>query len=526
MKIRKQPYGIDFAGNSPEFILRTTPWTQKGRCVSKNYLISRLPEGTLRLSYGVGNDYKVWEWNVMANADDALYDLTAAPSGTAEAMLDILEGKLLSNPDLRMFFDISANIDSEQLYVKITAKEPESKNLFFVYAENANLTAVTMADSVSGISQKPKPNYRVLAFFAGQAAGKHFRTPDMMLEESNGDVHIDCSLLNAWFPKPDIPMLGEIFTATPCSAATMTARLWYGEMYSEGENSSPQLKTLDRGPEITLLNGKVSQYAADNNIPDWTACNEDHLHLKAGVDILGQDNGETVIVPPGVDQYIYLYNYSTVNMTVRIQETVTFENGTVNDDWTDEILSLPPGVNRVTVREANDADRVVAWTVTITDSTFNRTITRHYVVKGFEYGFHIFLMLNALNLYESMPMEFLVREEQTEGERRLIAGVDSYGTTDRQTVFTARCLPRNASGLKLLRTAFSKKDNLLLEGKYAWYIDMIPGSITSSDESNFLTECEFKFRLREKISRNVRVFNAEDEIDLTERIDRTDTIFK
>lgn len=526
MQIRKRPYKIDFAGNNPEFVLRTTPYTQKGRCWSGTFRVDSLPAGTLHFSsLRIGGIPGTSElvWTVKPNPDDGLYELLSVSSGAA-AILDALEAKVIYNPTLRHYFDVSAWVNSGSCYIKFTSLTPEPELVAFYHEEYEN--AVVWTEGVTGAKQKLKPNYRVLAFFAGHAAGQHFRTPDMMLEESNGDVHIDCSMLNAWFPKPDIPMLGEIFTATPCSAATMTARLWYGEMYADSLDSMPILRTLDRSSLVTLINGCVSQYAADNNIPDWMACNDDHLHLKAGVDIIGQDNGETVIVPPGVDQYIYLYNYSTVNMTVRIQETVTFENGTVNDDWTDEILSLPPGVNRVTVREANDADRVVAWTVTITDSTFNRTITRHYVVKGFEYGFHTFLMLNALNLYESMPMEFLVREEQTEGERRLIAGVDSYGTTDRQTVFTARCLPRNASGLKLLRTAFSKKDNLLLEGKYAWYIDMIPGSITSSDESNFLTECEFKFRLREKISRNVRVFNAEDEIDLTERIDRTDTIFK
>lgn len=522
MQIRKRPYKIDFAGNDPEFVLRTTPWHQQGRCVSKTYLVSRLPEGTLRLSYGVGADYKVWEWNVVANAGDVLYDMLAAPSGTASAMLDILEGKLLPNPDLRPFFDISAHVDNGQLYVKITSKEPESKNLSFVYAENANLTAVTVAEGVSGISQKPKPNYRVLAFFAGHAAGQQFRTPDMMLEESNGDVHIDCSLLNAWFPKPDIPALEEFYEAKDCPAAILTARLWYGEMYADDTDSTPILRTLDRSPQVTLLNGRVSQYAADNNIPDWVACNDDHLHLKAGVDILGQDNGETVIVPPGVEQYIYLYNYSTVNMTVRVLVRATFADGTIDDDWRDESLIIVPGVNRITVRE----DEAVFWTVLITEDAFHRTITRHYVVKEFEYGFHTFLMLNALNLYESLPVEFLAREEQTEGERRIIAGVDSYGTTDRQTVFTARCLPRNASGLKLLRTAFAKQDNLLLEGQHAWYIDIIPGSITLSDESNFLSECEFKFRLREKVNRKPQVFELTDGLDTTSQILKQDTVFK
>lgn len=522
MQIRKRPYGIDFSGNNPEFVLRTTPYRQKGRCVSMTYLISRLPEGTLRLSYGVGTDYKVWEWNMVANAGDALYEMTAAPSGSAVAMLDIFEGKFLQNPDLRLFFDISARIDNGQLYVKITSKEPESKNLFFVYAENNNLTAVTVADGVSGINQKLKPNYRVLAFFAGQTSGESFRTPDMMLEESNGDVHIDCSLLNAYFPKPDIPEWGELYVAKACQAAILTARLWYGEMYADDMYSIPILHTLDRSQMVTLLNGRVSQYAADNNIPDWTSCNDDHLHLKTGVDILGQDNGEKVIVPPGVEQYIYLYNYSSVNMTVRVIVRATFADGTTDDDWQDENLTILPGVNRITVRE----DEAVAWTVTITENTFHRTVTRHFVTRAFEYGFHTFLMLNALNLYESFPVEFLSREEQTEGERRIIAGLDSYGTTDHQTVYTAKCTQHSASRLKLMRSAFEKQDNLLLDGQYAWRIDMVPGSLVLENEAEDVLECEFKFRLREKVNRKPQIIEITDALEPTSQIMKQDTIFK
>ena len=69
---------------------------------------------------------------------------------------------------------------------------------------------------------------------------------------------------------------------------------------------------------------------------------------------------------------------------------------------------------------------------------------KHYIVKSFDYGFHSFLMLNAMNLYETFVVEDMAREDNADGERRIIAGRDSYGTTDRQTVFTARCHPRNA----------------------------------------------------------------------------------
>jgi len=522
MQIRKRPYGIDFAGNSPEFVLRATPWYQQGRCWSGTFRVDSLPTGTLHFSsLRIGGIPGTSElvWTVKSNPGDGLYELLSVASGAA-TILDALEAKVIYNPTLRHYFDVSAWVHSGSCFIKFTSLTPEPEIVDFHHEEYEN--AILWTEGVTGAKQKPKSNYRVLAFFTGQAGGKNFQTPDMMMEVSNGDVHIDCSLLNAWFPKPDIPAWEEFYEAKACPAAILTARLWYGEMYADDTDSTPILRTLDRCPQVTLLNGRVSQYAADNNIPDWVACNDDHLHLKSGVDILGQNNGETVIVPSGVEQYIYLYNYGTVNRTVRVQVRATFADGFTDDGWRDKNLTIVPGVNRLTVRE----DDAVAWTVKITNYTFHITITRHYVVKEFEYGFHTFLMLNALNLYESLPVEFLAREEQTEGERRIIAGVDSYGTTDRQTVFTARCLPRNASGLKLLRTAFDKQDNLLLEGQYAWYIDMIPGSITLSDESNFLSECEFKFRLREKVNRKPQVFELTDGLDTTSQILKQDTVFK
>ena len=47
MQIKKRPYKIDFAGNAPEFVLRTTPWYQKGRRKSATYRVDSLPVGTL-----------------------------------------------------------------------------------------------------------------------------------------------------------------------------------------------------------------------------------------------------------------------------------------------------------------------------------------------------------------------------------------------------------------------------------------------------------------------------------------------
>lgn len=544
MKIRKAPYPIDFLGNSPEFVLLATPWSTEGRPWRGVFAIHGLPAGTLTVSID-GEDLT---WALSDNPGDGLFEMLAA--ATAAGILDTLEAKLVYNPQLNRDFTARAEIVTDPeltggeptVWLTLTAREPGPHS---VGVSHSTGTVYTV-EVAEGLTQTMRKNWRALAFFSVTTPQGTSRTPDMLFEESGGDVHVPTDIIRAYMPKPDIPGWGEAFTAKPCPNATAKVRLYYGEMYAgtpttawmdgtantahnvlavtntEAEEEGMTLHTLMRSGETTLVNGEVEQYAALNNIPGWEACNDDHLHLKEGADIFGQDNGETTIVPQGAEQYIYMYNYSAADITVRLLVSAVFADGSSDNARQDVTLTLAPGVNRITVKD----DDAVAWRASVTDTNFNRTVTRNYTVRAFEHGFHTFLMLNALNLYESMPVEFLAREEQSEGERRIIAGRDSYGSTDRQTVFTARCLPRNASGLKLLRTAFHKQDNLLVEGEHAWYIDMIPGSVTLSDESDFLTECEFKFRLREKVNRNPQVIFTADSDFEDGQVVRTDTVFR
>jgi len=523
VNIIKRPYKIDYAGNNPEFVLRTTPYWQKGRCRTATFIVNSLPAGTvvfssMRIGGIPGTSDLVW--NVTSLPTDSLGEMQAVPSSWgASAILDSLEAKVVYNPTLREHFDVKAWVANGVCRIKFTSLTPEPDSAIFYSDDDAY--AIVWEDGVTGAKPNSKPNYRAETFFTVEVNGKTHTSPKMHMEDSDGNVRLSCSMASAYFPKPDIPSIGNLFESVPCPSATVKTRLWFGEMYADTYDGEPTLRTLSRSPLITLFNGKVNQYAADNNFPDWTACNNDHLHLKAGIDILAQDNDDTLIVPPGVEQYIYLYNYSAANMAARIQVAAVFADGTTDDDWVDENLTITPGVNRIAMKE----DDAVAWNVTISDNTYNRIITRHYIVRQHDHGFHTMLLLNSISLYETFIVEDISRDEQTEGDRRIVAGRDQYGTTDRQTVYTAKCHPRNASGLKLLKTAFEKQDNLLLEGNFAWYLDMIPGSLTVSDESASVMEAEFKFRMREKVNRAPQLFNVATEFDPAVKVIAKDTLF-
>ena len=547
MKIRKAPYPTDFLGNSPEFILRATPWSTEGRRMSHTFVVTSLPVGNLVFgSMRIGGIPGTSElvWTVKAVPGDGLYELAAA--ATATAILDSLEAKVVYNPNLRQYFDVSAWVSAGSCYIKFTSQIEEADNIDFYHEDDEN--AVSWIKGNTGLARTPRKDWRAMAFFSITTPHGVFKTPEMIFEESGGDVHVSTDIIRAYMPKPDIPGWGVYFGAERCPNATAKARLYYGEIYAQTapelqaatavtanqqtENSldrpKPQasgmaLRTLSRSGETTLVNGELQDRAWQNNIPDWNEPLGTHFYLRTGTGIFGQDDTDTVLTPRDTEQYIYMYNYGTASVTARVQAKATLADGAADDDWEDENITLQPGVNRITV--SIDDPEVAALQVNVLVGNSVKA-SRNYIVKAFGHGFHTFLMLNALNLYETLIAEELAREESTGGERRIVAGRDGYGTTDRQTVFTARCHPRNAKGLRLLRTAFAKQDNLLLEGKFAWRIDMLPGSLTVSDEGDDLTECEFKFRLREKVNRDPQTIDIGGEIDMSEQIIAADTVFR
>lgn len=513
MKIQKEPYKIDFAGNCPEFVLRTTPNYNNGKCYSRTFAVNALPEGELVMEI----DESVLTWQLLANPTDDLWQMFAVDGG-AQAMLDTLEAKLVYNPILNREFTASCSVSNGVLLMKITAKNPGSHVV--TLRHTLSPLHITTKGIITGACQTPKLNYRVRAWFSVlKTDGSTLMSPEMTFEDSNGTVRVLTDVLQPLFNKPDIPAFNEKDTVRHCDSATLTARLYALEMHSDYLHESPTIRTILHSRKIILVNGKVQQYAAINNLPDWRSVDPKHLHLKTGLDIFGQDNNDNITCPPGSVQYLYVYNYGETTLTCNLKSSTVAYDGTT-EDGEPISLSISPGVSRVSVSIPESG--VVSKKVWLEGTGISRTFT----LRDFEYGFHTFLMLNSLNLYETFIVEYLAREEQTDGERRVFAKVDSYTTTDSQTVYIARCTPRNANGLKLLRSAFAKQHNLLLEGEFAWYIDMLPGSLQTSDEGADLMEAEFKFRLRDKVNRNPQMLQIAEIIEPTQQIMSHDTTLK
>lgn len=372
-------------------------------------------------------------------------------------------------------------------------------------------------------NREDSDGYRLLAWF--EVGGE--TTPDLWFEYSDSRVRLDMGFLKSMFQKPVVPGVGLSYQdIIRCDTAMLPSKLYFAEVNtSSGEYDRTQLAT-SASAQFYLVNGLLEQYCRDNNIPDWTTSDTSHFYLHTDINIFAQDNGAVKYTDFDVDEYLHISNFTTADITATPVVVVRKKDGTSDTISTSSLTFNKHSLYTIPVSLAafdyQDIDNAVSYTV----SFANNSISRTYIRKDFAWGSHTFLMLDSMNLYETFMVEYIAREEQTEGERRVIANIDSYATSDRQTVYTARCHPRSAAAVNLLRFSFSKQDNLLVDGDYAWRVDMIPGSLTVSDESADLIEIEFSFRLREKINRNPQAITAVEEAVLSTRIIRTDTIFK
>jgi len=517
MRIQKKPYPIDFIGNDPQYVVRATPCHSEGRQFSRTFAVLALPAGQLIMEV----DDSVLTWQLVSLPTDKIREMTATNSTDPAALLDILESKLVYDPELNQKFTVSCRVESSECRVKITAKDPGPHIVTMRHSSSPLFTPART--TVTGTNRIYRNNYRVKARFSVQKNGAWSQaTPELRYEESNMLVKIDTSVLKSVFQKPDIPKWNQAGTANHCPNAAIKARLILSEEWSDNEYGEIETKKMISSDPLTLVNGGLEEYAWRNNIPDWETNDLTHFHLKTGCSLFGQNDGETSVVPPESEQYIYIWNYESQPQTVRVIETAVFEDGSTDDDWFDEEMTLLPGLNRITMKETDET--VVKWSVDVWHNT-SVVAKRKYLVKEPQWGSRTMLLLNSMNQYEPFTVEETAMEKQTEGERRITAGKDKYDTTDTQKVFTARCHPRNEKELLNLEKALGEQNNLLLDGKFAWYLDMVPGSLTTRDNGKDLIETEFQYRLREKVNRDPMTIAATDVIT-AQSVIRDDGIIK
>lgn len=505
MNLRAQPYKIDFIGNNPKFVVKTSPFLTEGRQYARSFAVRLIVYGSFSLYTPHGN----YHWDVStADRPDSPFAMKQAT--TAAAVMEQLQAKLVNNYDINLFYAVTAELRQNDVLLTLTAREYGAQGNI---ALQNNSTPYTFEETVFGLNRSNKDNYKIAAWFQ---CGEE-RTPAMFYDDNDGDVTISTEMLKPYFGTPDIPSFGESAGSKPCPHAAIRARL----LFAESENG--KVGVVKQSDEITLIRGRIEQYCADNNIPDWDSNTADKIYLSTGLSIFGQDNGDTVKTDIRTEQYLYVANF-TDNDIANVPVTLTKHSANGSETTTAATVTFKAQtVSRVAVGAAAlgiAAQSGLLW-YSVTIGTTG--ITRTFLIVPRPYHAKTALLQNRVGLYESFVFDNVAVEITTNGERAVTNRADRYIIDDTTRVITARTGLRTEKEIRRLEKALASEHNLLLEGQYAWRISIVPGSYTVVDETADLIEVEMQFLLTEKVNRQPLYISS---VEPSTVISRTDNIIK
>ena len=483
MRIRKAPFPIDFAENFPRYEIRTSPYYSEGRCYEKSFIVTTLPEGFVSLR----SDHFNLDFRVVAFPSDSPNYLT---KNTTSLGIEDFQ-KIQHNYYVNEFYKVKCEaIENGQIRVTFKAHNPGQDSIIFYHHNYPG--AIISGSTITGLPRSVKSNYRIVCKFL---INGEISTPYMYLDDSASSVNVSTRILQPYFRVPEVPLQGETVSAIACRHNLMKVALLYGEMYDNGNGNS--VKWLRLSDEVVLINGKLPDYEFKNNIPDWKSANNDRFYQSSGLDIFGQNNDDFVYTERSVEQYLYVSNFTSDSIEKTITMTVT-RDGEGDTSYSMSLVFGAMGIYRIPISlhafGVHDSGNVISASITLDN------IRRELIFAPYEYGFSTFMMLNSMNLYEPFVVDSIAEEIRTDGER-VRKYEDSYITTGREVVFTANVGWRDKRSLEILRSAYGKQHNIILDGDFAWYIDMIPESIVVNDDNEDVLNVSFKFRKRKYVNR-------------------------
>lgn len=505
MNLRAQPYRIDFIGNKPEYVVKTSPYHTEGRRYKRTFALSAL---TANSTLNIYTPYGNYTWNILSGSHpDEVW--TIGPATTKSAIIEQLNAKVVNNYELRQHYDISIAQRTSDVAVTFTAVDPNEDEYVTM---GIGQTEVTVVETVSGINRTAKDGYKIVAWY--EVDGQP--TPKLYFDDNAGSVCIVTDMLKSYFGKPNIPQISDNITEN-CTRLLINARLLFAEMVA-GE-----VGVVKTSPFITLVKGTLEPYCAANNIPDWQSADDRKFILKDDVDIFGQNNNDTVKTDIRTEQYLYVANFTNsdianvpltlTTMAIDGEETETVSNITFPANT---VMRLSVGAEALGI---DNMQGLLSYSVAITHGS--TTVARNFAIVPRQYNARTFLLENHVGVYESFVFSNLSVEKSTNGERAVKHDIERYILDDSNHQFTARTGLRTAKELRILEQALDKDNNLLLDGQYAWRISIVPGSYNVLDEKEDLIEVEMQFVLTEKINRQPLHISF---IEPSTQITRTDNI--
>lgn len=329
-------------------------------------------------------------------------------------------------------------------------------------------------------------------------------TPDMIYDYVGNTVTVSSEILKHYFKPADIPHYQDGFRARVIE----NNELSFSMLYSDNNNSGRQSET----ESFTLVNGYIEPYRWVNNYPDWTPLSMVRFYNRSGFDIYGQDNNATVYAYRGCEQYLYVRNYGSSAVQLSASLSVTNRNGIVSTSTPDTFpeFNNPTIPAKSVVRLRVDADAfgnallynindVLQYTLSL--SVGGNTIARTFILKEMPYNAKFLLLKNKLNLYESFVLFNEKKELTVSGERTVQEALEMYHVSDTEQIYTARTGLLPEGEISLLDIALRKWGNILLNGQWADYIAIVPGTWTVIDQREDLIEVEFQYKVVKREAR-------------------------
>lgn len=518
MQIQKSPFPIDFLRNNPEFIIRTSPDRIEERRIDIHFAVLNLRDGAMLIETAHGD----FVFTIKGSADPEK-EWELEKGATASEILASMERKILHNAQINKHYTVSAWIYNNGVRLRFTAKEGLTGDYVRItLPQAADINELTLIGTRRGRTRVPKENHHIIAQYQ---LNDGTLTPAMLLDDNEGTVKVETSILTAWIGEPDIPRADETFGIQECGFQTLTAKL----LYAETTNGNTGVVKISN--PVTLLNAKVKKEDRDNNRPDWKTRIDTKMWQQSDIEIYGQNNDETVWTDTETEQYIYVCNLTDVTkrktVIVWLFGTDGSESYQASVDFPPmSICRIPCGFGAI-IPMFGTPPRIgmtIRWEVEIVIG--RNPIMRTYMARPRPYGAVTALLLNRCRLFESMVFNEIAGETQTEGDSIESISGSEYLIRNRKNSVVLRTGRKTAAEISLLRDALDQPGNLLLDedGRHAWRITFAPDTLKLKDTGEDLIEAEVKAICTERIDRISYLIGSGSIIDSETSINDATTI--
>lgn len=384
------------------------------------------------------------------------------------------------------------------------------------FAGNKPHFVLRTSSSKVAIKFTVKRKIDVRGFYIGsQTDEEEFDTETFILDAIDGLVRVDLSLLNSCFNPMDVQSLSEILASNPSPVAysTINYYMWFAE-FSNTYSFQRHTDTL------TLINGKLAPHKFISNSHDWKSSLINHnLSEHNDIIILGFDERESVRMNEDSQRYVYVANFTRSaktryavidihttqpDVTTHIEKNIVFKSMSVS--------RIPMGIKSVQ-DPSIDTSRVFGYSFAIRGTSDNNYYTCDVEIVGKPKFSRSLLLQNRYGNAQVFEIESVSMDTETEGSETVFGGFQSVDITRTSSTFIANTGFKSKCEMRLLSDAMHRNCNYIVEGDFAYRINILPDSMTVFDEEEDLQSASFSLTIGKPIALFANTIHENDVMD-------------